>query len=199
MLELGQSQPSKGPWQCLCHPWHSLDEPLANAPARSVPPRMLTGSRGRGAASALVKREQARWLPPPQGTGLLGAGKSWRLVPSFQRAEVGWIPMGRAVGHRRGGRSLCWVPVARWLLLSCGFGSGESSPRAWRPMSPAQSGQEVTGNQGNEQGNMITNLNSSENQEGEKKPAVHLTCPDVLSLPIRLPAPAGQSRQGPQR
>lgn len=183
MLERGQSQPSEGSRRCLCR---SLDEPFADAPARSIPPRMLAGSRGRGAAAGGVEGSQ------PGGCPLARNRFARRREKPEACAE---FPEGRdGPIHKLGAREV-GDPFAGCLRRGGspqGFGSGEDAPHAWGPASPAQSGPEVTGNQGNGQGKGDHKPQLLKKPVNGKKP-LDLTCPDAFSLPVCLPAPAGRS------
>lgn len=161
--------------------------PLPTYLPAAFPQGMLAGSWGWGPASGLVEGSKCGGCPP-QGTGLLSAGKSWRLVLSFQRAEMGRYTR-RGVGRRRGGRSLRRVPSAFlwvWVRGGCSTCTDTSVPNPIWPRSHWESRERTRERDHKRQ--LLRKPVSG------KKPAMRLTCPDAFSLPTCLPALAGWRR-----
>jgi len=164
---------------------------------------MLAGSRGWGAASGLVEGSKHGGCPP-QGTGLLGAGRSWRLVLSFQRAEIGRYTWEEQSGAGEAGDSFtgclqhggsCFAGVwVRGGFSTC-METSVPSPVCLKPAKKPRSHWESR-EQTRERGHQPQLLKKP--VRGKK--TLDTPHPDVLSLPTSLPVPARRSRHpaGPQ-
>lgn len=155
MLERGQSQPGEGSRRCLCR---SLDEPFADAPARSIPPRMLAGSRGRGAAAGGVEGSQPGGCPPARN----------RFARRREKPEAcAEFPEGRdGPIHKLGAREV-GDPFARCLRCggSCfpvGLGQGTMLHMHGDQRPQPNLAQKSLGIK--DKGRVITNFNSLRNQ-----------------------------------
>lgn len=161
------------------------------SPSPTHPPAASPRGCSQAAGAGELRQGESRGASPVaalrQGTGLLSAGKSRRLVPSFQRAEMG--------------RYTSWEPE-RWEIPSPGA-SGVVAPH--RGLGQGRM-LHMHGDQHPQPNLAQKSLGIKENGQGKgdhkpqllKKPVngkkpLDLTCPDAFSLPVRLPAPAGRS------